>query len=140
MGERSPIEIRHVEKLSHDQPALTEAYRQSFHLIEKGLMTWHAACWDGKAVIAYADGRPVGMINYSVSEDTLIASIDFAFSLPERPEALTQCLLVLRRLLRLDSRVREMRFTYHAGNEAMHKAGHLLRAQLHSSTYRAFIR
>lgn len=139
-GEMMAIEIGHVEKLAYNHAALTEAHRQGFHLQERGLMHFPPACWDQPALIASVGGRPVALVNYSISDTTFIASIDFAFCLPEYPKALTKALLVFRCLMRRDSRVSEVRFTYHAGNEAMHKAGHLLRAEIHSTTFKASIR
>jgi hypothetical protein len=128
--------IVELEKACQDQSVLTALYREGLFLQERGFMRFPAAGWNEPAVAALVDGKCVAAVNYEIAEDEKRATILFAFCLPSHPQMLARCLLIWRGRLK-DRGINEVRFTYHAGNEAMQKAGQLLRAELFASTFRA---
>jgi hypothetical protein len=128
--------IVELEKLSHDQEVITACYREGLKLQEAGWMRYPPACWDQPAIAAVIDGRCVACVNYEIQPDEKVVAIRFAFCSPDHPHLLAKCLLIWRGKMVAEG-IKVATFTYHAGNEAMHKAGLLLRAELASMSYRA---
>lgn len=128
--------IVELEKLCADQEIITACYREGLKLQEAGFCRYPPCSWDKPAIAAVMDGKCVACVNFGVDLDEKTANIDFAFCSPEHPHLLAKCLIIWRGKM-VDQGVREVRFTYHAGNEAMHKAGNILGAELSSMTYKA---
>lgn len=132
---RTTLRVEEVEKLSLSPPGLLEAYRCGLMLQEKGWMLYPAASWDAPAILAFENDRCVAGINWSKSDSDNHAAVDFAWCSPDRPDALTACLLRFRRLLRAHPPA-WLSFTCHTGNAPMEKLVERMRLRPHSRSYR----
>jgi hypothetical protein len=130
--------IIELSKAAQDQEVMCAAQRAGMKLVELGLCRFVPVSWD-KPMIAYMDdGKCIAGINYENDADLMTSNIRFAFCDDAYPKALAKCLIIYRKRA-IAAGMREINFTYHAGNPAMQKAGKLLGVELFSKTYRRML-
>lgn len=130
----SPVRIDEIEKLVRSPAAMEAATRGSLILMEKGLHLYPPD-WATPALAAMEGDRCVGVLCLTYDLDDSVARVDLAWCDPERPSALGALLLRLRRVAQAKG-LRYVRFTAHADNDDMAKAGKALGAEPFTLGYR----